>query len=144
MNTVALREPMTQCLGFAFDMEEVKSWPMWLCDFSVVQEAIDQGWIVEIRKEPFISRRGSSFIIYGLSSEGRAEFLRRLSTISNDRSNQKLGADYVGTKFYVLPPDKYVPHIQTDECGFDRTASHTEDTYVCTCGWRAAPHKGQQ
>lgn len=28
-------------------------------------------------------------------------------------------------------------HPYTEACGFDRNASHTEDTYVCTCGYRA-------
>lgn len=27
-------------------------------------------------------------------------------------------------------------HIDGDECGFDRTASHCENTYVCRCGYR--------
>lgn len=29
-------------------------------------------------------------------------------------------------------------HKQTDQCGFDRNASISEDTYVCTCGWRSS------
>jgi hypothetical protein len=32
-------------------------------------------------------------------------------------------------------PAVAAPHVQTDRCGFDRNASLTEDTYVCTCGW---------
>lgn len=31
------------------------------------------------------------------------------------------------------------PHKETDLCGFDRDASHSNDTYVCTCGW---PYSG--
>lgn len=27
-------------------------------------------------------------------------------------------------------------HPETPQCGFDRNASHSENTYVCTCGWR--------
>lgn len=27
-------------------------------------------------------------------------------------------------------------HIDGNECGFDRTASHCENTYVCRCGYR--------
>lgn len=30
----------------------------------------------------------------------------------------------------------YDEHKETPECGFDRNASHSEDRYVCTCGWR--------
>ena len=30
-------------------------------------------------------------------------------------------------------------HVPTDQCGFDRNSSISEDTYVCTCGWSAAP-----
>lgn len=26
-------------------------------------------------------------------------------------------------------------HIETDRCGFDRNESHSQDCYVCTCGW---------
>ncbi len=26
-------------------------------------------------------------------------------------------------------------HPETERCGFDRNASHTEGCYVCTCGW---------
>ena len=36
-------------------------------------------------------------------------------------------------------------HTHTDECGFDRNASLTEDRYVCMCGWRdnnAVPFEG--
>ena len=28
------------------------------------------------------------------------------------------------------------PHKHTKKCGFDRNSSHTEDRYVCECGWR--------
>lgn len=31
------------------------------------------------------------------------------------------------------------PHAHTDQCGFDRSSSIQEDTYVCTCGWREKP-----
>lgn len=27
-------------------------------------------------------------------------------------------------------------HPETAQCGFDRNASHSENTYVCNCGWR--------
>lgn len=27
-------------------------------------------------------------------------------------------------------------HINGGNCGFDRNASHSENTYVCTCGYR--------
>lgn len=30
------------------------------------------------------------------------------------------------------------PHIHTDECGFDRNASHNLGAYCCTCGWDEA------
>ncbi len=30
-------------------------------------------------------------------------------------------------------------HPYTEACGFDRNASLTEDTYVCTCGYRTPP-----
>jgi len=26
-------------------------------------------------------------------------------------------------------------HQETDQCGFDRESSMSEDCYVCTCGW---------
>lgn len=40
---------------------------------------------------------------------------------------------------YPVKVSDYVSHHQTDDCAFDRNASHTHDTYVCTCGWQAAP-----
>ena len=30
---------------------------------------------------------------------------------------------------------KTLIHEVTEKCGFDRTSSHNENTYVCTCGW---------
>jgi hypothetical protein len=166
-----INDPMTRCLGFTYEMKEVKSWPTWLCDYSVVQQATNKGWIIEVRKEPFIPRWGQSFIISGLSDEGRAEFLRRIPTINaptinEDRRNQKLGALTIGETERLLGSEPsfhigadlkmvaeaqeriqqygratfdHIIHNHTDQCGFDRNASHTEDTYVCTCGWRAVP-----
>lgn len=32
-------------------------------------------------------------------------------------------------------------HTLTERCGFDRNASHSEDCYVCTCGWKDAASK---
>jgi len=31
-------------------------------------------------------------------------------------------------------------HVETDECGFDRTGSHSTGHYVCTCGWEDSGH----
>jgi hypothetical protein len=36
-----------------------------------------------------------------------------------------------------------ISHPHTDQCGFDRNSSISEDTYVCMCGWRASNAAGQ-
>ena len=143
---IVTTDPMTRCLGFAFDMKAIRSWPIWLCDYSVVQEAIDKGWIVELHKEPFIPRLGRSFIISGLSDEGKAEFMRRLPTLTSATPQPKEALSIKETEHllgsepsYPVKVSDYVSHHQTDDCEFDRNASHTHDTYVCTCGWQAAP-----
>lgn len=33
-------------------------------------------------------------------------------------------------------PPAPTPHFETAQCGFDRNSSHSENTYVCNCGWR--------
>lgn len=35
----------------------------------------------------------------------------------------------------MTDPTAEAGHPYTDACGFDRQASHNEDTYVCTCGY---------
>lgn len=40
---------------------------------------------------------------------------------------------YIGTDKSMKGDE---PHVQTDECGFDRNGSISEDRYVCMCGWR--------
>ena len=175
-STMRNADPMTAVLGYAYEMEEVKSWPVWLADYSVVEEAAAMGWIVEIRKEPFIPRLGKSFIISGLSSAGRSEFLRRVAmsgvgevktadgspagalsietvkTLGSEQPTPVRNSQEVWNTFMSgrqtaeqaicdaksgKRSDNY--HEPTDECGFDRNASHSEDTYVCTCGWRTTP-----
>ena len=36
---------------------------------------------------------------------------------------------------YSFPQGTPLPHKHTKKCGFDRTGSHSLNTYVCECGW---------
>lgn len=47
-------------------------------------------------------------------------------------------SEVANRRYAPLPPQAgSQKHHVTDACGFDRNASHAEDTYVCTCGYRS-------
>lgn len=65
---------MVRCLAFADAMKEVKIWPIAICSGMTMSEAVSEGWLKEIRKEPHIPRLGQSFIVYGISDAGRSKY----------------------------------------------------------------------
>lgn len=73
----ALRSEMHRCLGFAFEMKGgVRTWPVWLCSMETVKEAVAKGWLSDSQLELLIPRMGMSQVVYRLTDEGGAEFMR--------------------------------------------------------------------
>jgi hypothetical protein len=66
---------MFRCLGFANSMTEVSMWPVWVCSMDVVKEALDKGWLYELRKDTLHTRLCLSTVVYGLTPTGSNEFI---------------------------------------------------------------------
>lgn len=88
----ALRSEMHRCLGFAFEMKGgVRTWPVWLCSMETVKEAVAKGWLSDSQLEPLIPRMGMSQVVYRLTDEGGAEFMRHHYSVPSPqlRSQEK-------------------------------------------------------
>jgi len=54
--------------------------PVWLCSMHAVHEAVADGDVKEIGKQPF--RSTESFVIYGLTEQGRCKFYASLPVLT--------------------------------------------------------------
>lgn len=85
----ALRSEMHRCLGFAFEMKGgVRTWPVWLCSMETVKEAVAKGWLSDSQLELLIPRMGMSQVVYRLTDEGGAEFMRHHYSVPSPRGKQ--------------------------------------------------------